>query len=262
LEYELREVYTLYDPSPRVFNLASGPQKRTSYERALEMSVNYLTCEKLNAIVYGDIVDHRDPDVLSRLVVLRRSDDEASFSSQIISPLVRRLFAGSLLKKEWSTIRYNFRMLRTGTWRTGSSLWLIVTSKIPSLFQLSGQQLAPSGVKCHPILIDIRPTNVVRVHNALSAQLTGSPPGFYQIGSNTQGTFGAFTVTHDGRVIIYQNTVSADDDLTATGLDDLADAIRAAGREDLLPMNSKKKWLLVSVVTKRIEHLVDYNFSL
>jgi hypothetical protein len=250
LDDELQEIYSTYGPSPLLYYLASRPEERSSYDRELEQAIGSLTVEMVDRLLHGNLIEPYD--VASDLLVLRRSDKGTS--SSIVSPYVRRLFADVILY-EWGTFRRRSRLWRDIPSRNsadGVFFECYCDLKIPSLRELIVEQLFPSGIVGSPTPIDILPTDVVHVHNALPAKFEGFRPGYYQIEITTGASFDSFTITYDGRVIVYAH------DPIATGLDDLADAMCAAGREDLLPWNSKKKWFLVSVVPKRIKHLVEY----
>jgi hypothetical protein len=256
LDDELQEIYSTYGPSPLLYYLASRPEQRSRHDRELKQAIKSLTLEMVDQLLRGYLF--APYDVASDLVVLRRSDDSdgTEFSVQIVSPYVRRLFTDCFFYK-WDDFRRSARLWRDIPSRNSADGFFFecyCDLKVPSLRELIVEQLFPSGIAGSPTPIDILPTDVVHVHNALPAKFEGFRPGYYQIEitMRASSSFDSFTITYDGRVIVYAH------DPIATGLDDLADAMRAAGREDLIPWNSKKKWSLVSVVPERFKHLVEY----
>jgi hypothetical protein len=94
-----------------------------------------------------------------------------------------------------------------------------------------------------------------------SDSLRSGRPGYYRILIEIQTTFDAFSITEDNKVILFRYTSNPDhhDRLSPVGLDQLADALRTRGRDDLLPYarNGRQEkgaeWWIIWVVPKKIK---------
>jgi hypothetical protein len=213
------------------------------------------------------------------LVVLRRRDwdsDLALSGSEsaprpyytVVSKVIQLMMASKLFRCDWDQICHAFDLMKSVPKRATTEGWLwdsYCDSVIPlkTVLQLTRPQAGLASSKATVKLVANLPTNVIPIHSVMSASVhhDSGKPGYYRIKIETQTSFDAFSITEENRVILFRYTSNPDhhDGLSPVGLDQLADAFRGCGKEDLLPYTEDglprkgAEWWIVWVVPEKIK---------